>query len=298
MRAYRPGIAGPPVAFWGAPPLRVSAAGARPAPRYVRQNGAVSKLSPYGFLRRPRWIAGHLLALMAVVAFVQLGLWQFRRLDERREFNAQLETRTAAGFVPLDDLMSQFGDDPEVLALRRVRLVGTYVPAEEVIVQARSRNGVSGHHVATPLLLADGRAVIIDRGWVPIDVEGPPVVGAETPGVPVVVDGLIREPQLKGSFGPTDPPEGVLDRVARVDVPRLQQQSALDLFEFYVELEAQQPQQTAGLPLALKPPDLGEGSHLSYGIQWFIFATVTVVGYPILLRRTAHPRRTKTRTTA
>ena len=40
-----------------------------------------------------------------------------------------------------------------------------------------------------------------------------------------------------------------------------------------------------GLPIAAPPPALPEGPHLGYAVQWFLFAGVVVVGYPLLLRR-------------
>ncbi len=245
-------------------------------------------------LLRPRWIVGHVLALVAVIAFVQLGLWQLRRLDERQTFNAEVVGRAAPGFQPLADLIAGFGDDPDALDLRPVVVEGVYVLDEEVIVQGRSLRGRSGHHIATPLLLDDGRGIIVNRGWVPIDVSDPPVVGAEPPSGQVVVRGLARKPQLRGRFGPVDPADGVLDRVARVDVPRLQRQSSLDLHGFYVELQGQEPPQEQ-FPIPLDPPVLDEGPHRSYAVQWFAFALVTVIGYPLLLYRTARPRRAGSR---
>ena len=140
-------------------------------------------------------------------------------------------------------------------------------------------------------MLDDGSAVIVNRGWVPIDVAGPPVPSATPPTTNVTVEGLVRESQVRDGFGPTDPPTGILDRVARVDVERLQQQSSYELVNFYVDLEQQIPAQPRALPAGLEPPELSEGPHLSYAIQWFIFTGLVVVGYPILLYRTAQPGR-------
>jgi len=245
----------------------------------------------YGFARRPTWIVGHVIALVAIVAFVQLGLWQLRRLEERRTLNEAVTARLDSTYRPFDEIIRVNGADPEAVVWRRVEITGTYALDDEVIVQGRSHRGQSGHHVATPLVRSDGTAVIINRGWVPIDVVGPPVVGAEPPDGEVTVRGIIRESQARGSVGPVDPPTGVLERVARVDVGRLQQQSDLALFGFYVDLESQEPPQAGGSPAPLGPPDLSEGPHFAYALQWFTFAGVVLVGYPLLLRRTADPHR-------
>ncbi len=237
----------------------------------------------YGFARRPVWLVGHLVALAAVVGFVFLGLWQFDRHEVRRGLDAVLTARLELPPAELTDVVG----DPAAAEFRPVVVRGSYRPADEVILQARSHEGRSGHEVLTPLVLADGSAVIVDRGWVPIDVEGPPVVGAEAAALDVEVEGYVRLSQRRTGLGPVDPADGVLDRVARVDLDRLQQQIDLPLLGFWVQLRSQEPSQ-AEFPLPVEPPRPGEGpAHLSYAVQWFAFAAIVAIAYPILLRRTA-----------
>ncbi|MGA1569742.1 MAG: SURF1 family cytochrome oxidase biogenesis protein, partial [Ilumatobacteraceae bacterium] len=59
----------------------------------------------YRFALTPRWIAFHLVIAAAAVAMVNLGLWQLRRLDERRDFNATVEQRWDAAPVDIADLL-------------------------------------------------------------------------------------------------------------------------------------------------------------------------------------------------
>ena len=247
----------------------------------------MSDAPSYRFARRPWWIAGHIVAVAAIVVFVLLGFWQLRRHDERGEFNERLESRLEAPTQSLEDLVAQYGEDGDVLDLRRVEVTGTYALADEVILRNRTQSGRSGHDVLTPLETGDGRAVIVNRGWVPIDVEGPPVVGAEPPTGEVVVYGIVRATQLRGSFGPVDPATGRLDRISRIDVARLEQQTPQDLYPFSVQLDKQNPAQTPNFPIPQPVPSSESGPHLSYAIQWFVFALVVAIGYPILLRRTA-----------
>jgi surfeit locus 1 family protein len=221
----------------------------------------------------PRWIAGHLLALTAVVAFVSLGFWQLRRLDEKQTFNASVEAGLAAPIAPISEL-------PDGATYRRVRVEGTYDASFEALV-LRARDGVSGYHVLTPLILSDGAAILVDRGWVPIQYEKPrdPAFGAP-PGA-VSVTGMLW-PDQEGSGIPDEFP----DVVRRID-PEIQ--SAFTPYALrpeYLVLSLQEPDQ-GGLPIAVEPPTLPEGPHLGYAVQWFAFAGVVVVGYPVLLRRTA-----------
>ena len=117
----------------------------------------------YTYLRTPKWIAGIVIAALAIVLFVNLGFWQLRRLDERRTLNATITTRMTGAPQELDDVIVQFGTDPETLEYRRVSIGGEYDPAAEVVVQARSQGGRSGHHVATQLHTPAGDVLVVNR---------------------------------------------------------------------------------------------------------------------------------------
>ena len=244
----------------------------------------------YSFVRRPKWLLGHVIVVVAVVVFVAMGFWQLRRLHDRQEFNEILVSRTAETAQPLDTILAEHGPSQEDLELRYVVAAGRYESSEEVILLARSYNGLSGHHVLTPLYLGDGRAVMVDRGWVPIDMEQPGMVEFAAPQGSVEVYGVLRKTEVRGSFGPVDPSQGILMMTARVDLERLDQQVEADLLPVFIQLQKQNPAPTGDLPALVALPEPSEGPHRGYAVQWFLFAGVTVVGYPILLRRTAENR--------
>lgn len=240
----------------------------------------------YGFTRRPAWLIGHLIVLVTIVTFVLFGLWQLRRHDDRTAFDARVAERIVDAPIGLQDARELAAADRD---LRRVSTSGTYDVAREVVLLARSLNGRSGHNVLTPLVGADGNAVIVNRGWIPIDFEGPPVVGAQPPTGPVTIVGVVRPTEVRAGLGPVDPPEGSLDEISRVDIDRLAPQFPYPLEAFYLQLL--EPPPNGGLPLLLAPPEPGGGRpHLSYAVQWFAFAGVVAVGYPLLLRSTARKK--------
>jgi surfeit locus 1 family protein len=239
------------------------------------------------FLRSGKWLMGHILALVAILVFVNMGLWQMRRLGDRQDFNELLTSRSTVEPQPLDEALALYGPDQDNLELRRVHATGTYLVEDEVILIARSFQGLSGHHVLTPLDLGDGRVLIVDRGWVPIDLDRPGTPEAEPPREIVNVVGVLRKTEIRGSFGPVDPEEGILERIARVNLERLAKQIDGAVVEVYVQLQSQEPAQPSTLPEIVALPTPSEGSHRGYAVQWFLFAAVTVVGYPILLWRTA-----------
>jgi len=249
-------------------------------------DAAMAHTRSYRFLARPKWIAGHLLLAVTVVGFVNLGFWQLRRHDERSVINTVMSDRLAGPPMALPELISSYGLDDDELEFRRVTARGAYLLAEEVLWQARTLNGRSGHDVLTPLVVG-GMAIVVNRGWVPIDATDPPVSGAEPASGSVVVTGVIRRGHGPGGLGPSNPDAGELQRTARVDIDRLQLQIDLDLYPFYIQLDGQQPTQPAGLPIPQLAPSPDAGPHLSYAVQWFVFAAIAAVGYPILVWRTA-----------
>jgi len=249
-------------------------------------------VSRYRWAWRPGWILSHLFVLACVVAFVNLGFWQLRRLDERRTANALIEQREAIPPVPVAEVLPPDADPAQVsqAIYRQVTAVGTYDAADQVLIRNRTNSGSPGFRVVTPLVLADGKALAIDRGWIPIQYgdgdQANPALYAPPTG-PVTVSGVVRETQRQEGLGVTDPPDGRLATLSRIDVPRLGQQTTTPLLPAYVELTAQQPAQPDASPTPVEPPALDDGPHLGYAGQWFIFAALTVVVYPLLLRRNA-----------
>jgi surfeit locus 1 family protein len=240
----------------------------------------------FSFLRSPKWISGVLIAGMAIVLFVNLGLWQLRRLDERGTLNTTITERMTGAAESLDDVLVQFGPDPEDLEYRRVVVSGTYQTADEVILQARSQGGRSGNNVLTPLVTATGDVLVVDRGWVPIDVEGPPVAGAVPAALEVTVTGILRKSETFGPLGDV-PATGPVTHIGRIDLPALADGWGVAVLPVSLALEIQDPGQQVDFPVPLPLPDVGEGPHLGYAIQWFLFAMVVAVGFPILVIRTA-----------
>ena len=227
------------------------------------------------FWRRPIWILGHVIALTAVLSFVRLGVWQLDRLDEKKDRNRIIAARADGPPVDIDEVAI------DEAAYQRITATGRYDADGQLLVRNRSYNGTNGFHVLTPLELDGGVTLLVNRGWVGLeDAPPPPPRGA------VRIEAFLLASQTRGSVGPRDP-AGELDVVNRIDVARIQQQRDDELFPLYAQLVEPAPPDGA-LPLVLDPPPRDEGPHLSYAIQWFLFAAVVVVGYPLLLRRTAH----------
>jgi cytochrome oxidase assembly protein ShyY1 len=231
-------------------------------------------------LRRPRWIIFTLVALVIAVTCVRLALWQMDRLHGRREYNAAYAAAMAAAPVPIEGLLRD-GSDAGDLRYRHVTATGTYDPAHEVILYGRTMDGRPGNHVVTPLVLASGTAVLVDRGWVPFEMDTPPVTEAPVTTGEVEVTGLLVPAELGGS--PSE--DGPVTTVTEIDVDVLGGQMSYPLLPVMLQLQDQDPPLTSDLPVPPPPPELTEGTHLSYAFQWLAFGVIAVIGWFILVRR-------------
>ncbi|WP_421119661.1 SURF1 family protein [Aquihabitans daechungensis] len=246
-------------------------------------------MSRYRFALRPRWIISHVFVLAMVVAFVFAGFWQLNRLQEKRDRNDRVAARTAEAVADAVSL-ARPGDYAGAadLEFRRTTATGTYLADQEVLVRARSRDSAPGSWILTPLQVDDGTAVVVNRGWISNGGQFESVPDRyRAPEGEVTVTGLVRETETRGRFGPKDPTTGTLENLARADIARLDQQVEADVLPFYLQLQEQDPAVTPEDPRPVPAPDLDEGPHLSYALQWFTFALMTVIIYPLILRRRA-----------
>lgn len=251
---------------------------------------ASAPMARYRFALRPKWIVSHLFVAALVVGMIAAAFWQFGRLQQKKDRNARISARTAEPLVPVDALSSAdkgYATSSDI-EFRRATATGRYLADQEVLVRSRSRDGTPGSWILTPLDLGNGQAVVVNRGWIPNSGELNAVPSSDrAPSGEIRVSGLVRQTETRGRFGPRDPRAGTLDNLARADVARFDQQVGERLLPLYLQLQSQSPRARTDLPRPVPKPELDEGPHLSYAIQWLIFTTVALVGYPLILRRRA-----------
>jgi cytochrome oxidase assembly protein ShyY1 len=160
------------------------------------------------------------------------------------------------------------------------------VEGADIAVVNRSQGGRAGENVVTPMQLDDGRVLLVVRGFVPLDADMP---AAPTGDVTVV--GRLRQSQVRRTGQLTDAAQGELTEVQRIDIPRLGAQLPGPAVPMYVELTDSQPAEADPAPEPVAAPELTEGPHLSYAVQWFVFAVCVVVGWVLAVRRSIARRR-------
>lgn len=243
-------------------------------------------------LLSPGWILAHTAVIALAVGFVMLGLWQLDRHHERSEANRVGRERLAMPAVPLAEIL---GMDPSSIRYRAVTATGEFRPADEVLIRSQVHLGGAGFHVITPLVLPDGTAVLVNRGWVPLTLDRPPVAEAAPPEGVVTTTGWVEESQIRPALGPADPDSGRLETMNRVDIDRISEQVPYALAPVYIVAVGEGDQ----LPASIRPPRFDDaGPHLGYTIQWFGFAVVGLVGYVFLTRRRMRQSRARSATTS
>jgi surfeit locus 1 family protein len=218
------------------------------------------------------------LGTLFAITTISLGFWQLARLKERRTFNKELLSRAETAPVPL----SLVPGDTGKAHFRRVKLEGTYDFEHEIIVTNRTRNGSPGVNIITPLKVpGTQRAVLINRGWI----YAPDAMTADLSkwreADTLVGDGYVENFQTRpGNVKSATRPRAFrwLDRTA------ISQAFPYAIAPYYVVL-IDDGKKAANVPPRLNVPPLDEGPHKSYALQWFSFATISIIGMFLFVRR-------------
>ncbi|MEV0156601.1 SURF1 family protein [Micromonospora sp. NPDC050686] len=249
----------------------------------------------YRFLLTPRWLGYLALALVAAAVMVLLGNWQLDRYRARTAVNEQIDAGARMTPVPVTDALAApaggrgtAGPAPaEAVNWTKVTATGRYDTDNLVLVRGRTVDNSVGFEVLTPLVLADGSAVLVDRGWIPPAPGGAiaqPTVPA-TPGGEVTVVGRVHPGE---SGGAVDRRDGRLE-TRRIDVSRLAGELPYPVRGAYVLLDEQTPAADPTFK-AIPIGHTNNWQNFGYVIQWWIFAGMTLIGYGWAARREARGR--------
>ncbi|MFI9201002.1 SURF1 family protein [Streptomyces sp. NPDC053048] len=243
----------------------------------------------YRFLLSRQWVITTLVGLALIPAMIQLGFWQFHRHEHRVARNDQIARSLSADPVPVTELAAPGRTVARDAVWRTVTASGTYDPQGEVVVRMRTDgDGNQGYFVLTPLVMADGRAVLVNRGWVPAggDLTKFPDVPAAPTGK-VTVTGRLRADEttasgIKNTAGL--PPRQVM----LINSEQRAEELKRPLLGGYVEL-TEAPGKDQPRPVGA-PDHSSIGPHMAYAVQWWLFAAFVPVGWFILVRRERRDR--------
>jgi surfeit locus 1 family protein len=204
-----------------------------------------------------------LAALGALAVLLALGTWQVERLRWKEALIAEREAQLAAPPAPLPP----GAEDWRAWDFRRVTVAGEFAHDREQLFGVAAIDGRVGHQVLTPLVRADGPAILVDRGWVPADQAHPAARREGQLEGRVEITGIARYrgSDRAGWFTPDNQPEQRL--WYSYDLPALEAALGLELLPVVVEADA--TPNPGGLPLGGRTRLVLPNNHLQYAITWY-----------------------------
>ncbi len=255
------------------------------------------------------WAALLLLAVICVV-FVSLGRWQLRRAEERKAIAAQIDSGRKGSPLFLSATLAPSSLKAWLPAIAE----GRWMPELSLLIDNRNQEGRPGLWLATPLMLKDGSAVLVLRGWLPRMIDGLTVDPASEEAknialIKQVVSGneeqivtgelaehvprLIEIWRLSGPAGQGTLPKGWPQQQAGShqpsleSLPRVQNIELIDLktatgLNFISTVLLQTDTKADGLSRSWPQPSIDSDKNQGYALQWFGFATIALIAWVVI----------------
>jgi surfeit locus 1 family protein len=205
-----------------------------------------------------------LATVLAVAAFVSAGNWQRDRLQQKEALGARLAT--AATLPPVS--LPAGVDDWAAWRYRVIDATGVFDASRQILIDNRVHAGRVGYHVVTPLLLRDGRTVLVNRGFVAGGATRAELPSAPPPKGEVRVRGRLNLPPAYLELA-SSPPAGAVWQ--NLDPQRFARVTGVAVLPVVVEQLDGTPD---GLVRVWPSPDSGAGKHRVYMLQWYAFAAL------------------------
>lgn len=241
-------------------------------------------------------IATILLAVTAITC-IMLGRWQLSRAEQRREIAAVIERGRAAQSINLNHVTQT----DTLQAWTPAQVEGVWQPESSLLLDNRNLDGKPGLWLATPLLLADGRALLVLRGWFarPIGSEGSPSIPTPAGLQSLTGEIALRVPRLFELWGARENAEVSLppswpNKVADMKTEALTQQTEklprlqnIDIdvlskrlnIQFLPVVLMQKNNSEDGLKRVWPEPSVDADKNTGYAMQWFGFAAIAVIAW-------------------
>jgi cytochrome oxidase assembly protein ShyY1 len=214
-----------------------------------------------------------------------LGNWQLDRLHSRRERNVSTLHNEQQAVLPWTDVFTRPILDAD--QWQRVTATGTFDADHQLVLRYRSSGDTEGYEVVTPLRTTTGN-VLVDRGIVPLTNGAQiPTAAPPPPAGEVTVVGHVRRDE-EGKRSATTPVNGA---ARLISAPAFATTLPYPVVDGYIGLLTVDPAQVGGFqPIEL--PEISDGPHFWYAVQWFMFAGIGLAGVVVFIRGDLRERRT------
>ena len=240
-------------------------------------------MTGWRFALSKRW-AGYLgLTITFAVVCSLLGQWQFDRRAQAQAEIARIDANYDSAPVAVATALPRLSSFTVNQRWLPVTLTGRYLPELQQLVRNRPYNGRPGFEVLTPLLLESGTVFIVDRGWLSVGSrqDAPDVVPKAPSGEVTVVARLkAGEPLLSGRR--TVAGSG---QIPTINLAQLADLVNRPSYTGAYGLLASESVSSPVLPAPSLRPIRDEGPHLSYALQWYVFALLGFIGLGWALRQ-------------
>jgi len=231
-----------------------------------------------------RWTLLIVFVIVLGVVFVNMGQWQLDRLAQRKERNATTIANEQKPVQPYEQVFTHPITDAD--QWQRVEARGTFDADHQFIARYRSNGAAEGYEIVTPLRTATG-VVLVDRGFIPL-ARGTRIPSAAPPppaGEVIVVGHVRRDEQgRRAAITPVD------NQMRLINSGAIASKLPYPISSGYISLLTVAPEQQGGFqPIQL--PELSQGPHFWYAVQWFMFTAVAIAGIVVFIRGDLRTRR-------
>ena len=215
-----------------------------------------------------------IVTLPALLMLIGLGSWQLQRLQWKNDLISSFEARSAANAIAVPAANAELDN----LEFRNLALYGVFQHDKETFLTGRTYEGNAGFHVVTPLLLHDGRIILVNRGWVSEDYRDPAKRAFSQIDGKTSVAGILRRPGVRGYFVPENEPEnGFWFTLVPSQINQHLDLGDAAIDQFYAD--AVRTSDVVTLPIAAKTKLNLRNAHLSYAMTWYGIAIALVGVY-------------------
>ena len=238
----------------------------------AKTDGARPRVSRERARRRATWFA-----LPGILILLALGSWQVHRLIWKTELNEERRAQFQAEAVMLPAAL----DDAASYAYRRVWLEGRFRHEAEMFLAARTFDRRVGYQIVTPFERTDGPAVLVNRGWVPLENKEPETrLGGQIQGT-YRLEGVVVPGGRAGWFTPDNEPQN--NMWFWTDTEALAAEAGIPAPSFLVD--AGPTPNPGGLPIGGQTKVELRSEHMQYIVIWYALAIGLAVIYAIYMRR-------------
>ena len=236
----------------------------------------------YRFLLSRRWVLFFVAIVLISYATWWLGEWQWHRLESRRHDNAIIRTNLAATPTPVSQALTVGREPSDDQQWLHVTATGTYDTAHTVtLLYQTNAHSESGVDIVVPFRTDGGATLVVDRGWLASDNQADhPVAVPAPPSGEVTITGWVRQDASGSSTRVNDDSQAGLTTRA-ISSSAIGDAIGQQTYGGFVDLESETPPAATSLA-QVEMPELNDGPHFFYALQWWFFGVLAIAGFVYL----------------